>query len=176
MKTIYTLIVLIFAPFLVSSQSVFDEFENDDEVMSVVVTQKAFKLMSRFAPKGDKETMEYFEVIDQLNDLKVYVTKNTKTSDKMKLVAEKYISSKKLVQLMRMKEDKKNVMIYVKEGVNDDYVEELLMFIWNKGDGSQRQGIIVSLTGNIDLNKISALTSHMNIPGSEYLNNAKKNK
>jgi len=72
-----------------------------------------------------------------------------------------------------------NVKIYIKEGKDKDHVSELFMFVEGIGkhmEDSDRkpEAIIVSITGDIDLNKISSLTNQMNIPGGEHLKKAEK--
>ena len=73
---------------------------------------------------------------------------------------------------MRVKDKDTNVKIYVKEGNNDNYVSELLMYVngvgkyVNNADSPMKaESVILSLTGNIDLNKISKLTE-AHIPDS----------
>jgi len=72
------------------------------------------------------------------------------------------------------------VKFYVKEGKDSDHVKELLIFVngidkkMGEGvtiNGEQRkiQTVVVSLTGDIDLNEISKLTEQMNIPGGKHL-------
>ena len=87
-------------------------------------------------------------------------------------------------ELMEVKDDGTEVKFYVKEGKDSDHVKELLIFVNGidkvmdekiEINGKQRkiETVVVSLTGDIDLNEISKLTSKMNIPGGEHLN--KKN-
>jgi succinyl-CoA synthetase beta subunit len=79
----------------------------------------------------------------------------------MKDMATKYIKSSKLTELMRVKDKGANVKIYVKQGRDEDHVEELLMFVSDKED---EQTIVMSLRGDIDLNKVALLTEKMNLP------------
>ena len=44
----------------------------------------------------------------------------------------------------------------------------------NAVEGHSAEAVIISLTGDIDLNRIAELTEEMNISGSEHLKNAKK--
>ena len=48
------------------------------------------------------------------------------------------------------------------------------MFI--EGNGKDNQTVLMSLTGNFDLNEISALTNKMNLPGGDALRKASKGK
>jgi hypothetical protein len=91
----------------------------------------------------------------------------------------KYLKSTKLSELMRIKDKDANVKIYVKEGKDEDHVSELFMFITSfknnlKVSGRKPEVVIVSLSGNIDLNKIGELTEKMNIPGGEQVKKASK--
>ena len=69
-----------------------------------------------------------------------------------------------------------NVKFYIKAGKDDDHVSELLMFVTGvkniQAGGRKVETVLLSLTGDIDLNKIGSLTSKMNLP--KELNNAGK--
>ena len=73
------------------------------------------------------------------------------------------IKGKKLTELVRIKEDDSRVKIYVKATSNKDYVSEVLMFV--KGIDKKTKGMseamVMSLTGNIDVNKMSEFTDKM---------------
>ena len=77
---------------------------------------------------------------------------------------------------MRVKDKDTNVKFYIKEGKDDDHVRELLMFMTGienvQMNDRKIETVLLSLTGDIDLNKISSLTSKMNLP--EELNKAGK--
>ncbi|MFT5646779.1 MAG: hypothetical protein ACI976_001463, partial [Aureispira sp.] len=68
----------------------------------------------------------------------------------------------------------KNIKILVKSGASDSQIKELLMLI--EGGNSANQTVLMSLTGNFDLNEISILTDKMRIPGGEELKKATKGK
>ena len=91
----------------------------------------------------------------------------------MKTTTEKYIKSSGLEELMRVNENGRNIKILVKSGSNDSQVRELLMFI--EGDKNQ-DTVLMSLTGDFDLNEISVLTDKMRIPGGDDLKKATKGK
>ena len=163
MKKIYLLFALVFAPFIGQSQSVFDVFEDIDDVTTVSVTKSAFRLMSKFGGSTtDPEAKAYMDMIKELDQLKVFVTEDEKIAGDMQKVANSYIKSSDLIELMRVKEKGSNVKIYVREGADEDHVKELLMFVTDQNEGNQ--AVIMSLTGNIDLNKVALLTEKMNLP------------
>lgn len=169
-----TKVILIIALVLTSNtifaQSVFDKFDNQDDITTVIVNKKMFQMLSKVDAK-DKEAQQYINLIKKLDNLKVFVTSSDKKSDEMKAVADKYIKTAGLEELMRINEKGKNVKIFVKSGATDSQVKELLMFI--EGSGKQ-ESVLMSLTGNFDLDELSALTDKMKLPGGDELKKASK--
>ena len=170
-KVILTLVVILTINTFFG-QSVFDKFDGQDDITSVVVNQKMFSLLSKMDVK-DKETQQYVNLIKKLNNLKVFVTASDKKSDEMKAVADKYMKTASLEELMRINEKGKSVKIYVKSGASDTQIKELLMFI--EGSGKE-ETVLMSLTGDFDLNELSVLTDKMNLPGGDDLKKASKGK
>ncbi len=164
MKKIVILMAFIVAPIATSAQSLFDSLEDMDGVDMVVVTKDAFQLLKKFQPKDvksdDNEVIQAFEMIGDLKELKMFSTNDLDIASTIENMVNTSIKSKKLTQLMRIKEDGSRVKIYVKATSNKDYVSEVLMFV--KGIDKQTKGvseaIVLSLTGNIDINKMSEYT------------------
>lgn len=168
-------LVVVIALFLMSStlfaqQSVFDKFDNDEEIQTVIVSKKMFSMLSKVDTK-DKESQQYVNLIKKLDNLKVFVTNNIKKAADMKATADKYQKTAGLEELMRITEKGKSVKIYVKSGATDSQVKELLMFI--EGSGKE-ETVLMSLTGNFDLDELSALTDKMKLPGGAELEKAGK--
>jgi len=182
MKTnkIIIVILLAIAPMFAFGQSMFDKYEDMDDVSTVVVTKQAFKLMGKIG--GDTaEAREYVSMVQNLNNLTVYSSENKAIALKMAADVKKYLKSAKLSELVRIKDKDGNVKIYIKEGIDDDHVSELFMFVNNLNididvNGRKPSAVIVSLTGNIDLNRIADLTEKMNIPGGKHLKKVNNNK
>ena len=78
-------------------------------------------------------------------------------------------------ELMRVSEKGNNIKFYSKPGKNENFVSELFMFMEGEKDGKPIS-VIMSITGNLDLTKISQLTSDLKVPGSEELKNVKTKK
>ncbi|KGL63506.1 DUF4252 domain-containing protein [Polaribacter sp. Hel1_85] len=161
MKKIAILIALVVAPMVTSAQSFFDSLEDMDGVDMVVVTKDAFELISKFknVKIDDNEGMKVFQMIQDLKEFKMFSTKDVAIANKMETMANSAIKRQNLTQLMRIKENNSRVKIYVKSTKNKDYVSEVLMFI--KGIDEKTNGnseaVVVSLTGSIDINKMSEL-------------------
>ncbi len=172
MKKLALLLVFIVAPMVASAQNAFDAFENDKDVSSVVVTKNMFKLLSKIdLESDDPEVKEYMELVDNLENIKIYTTENPVVAGRMNSAVASYISkSKGLAELMRVKDDGNNIKFYSKEGKNENFVSELLMHLQGDVDG-KNMTVIMSITGNIDLKKISKLTKDLNVPGGDALKN-----
>jgi hypothetical protein len=169
-----TTIAVLFATNLFFGQSLFDKYDGLENVTAIIVNNKMFDLMSKIKPDTtDKEAQQFMSFIKKLDNLKVFTTTSVKMTADMKLTSEKYLKTASLEELMRVNDSGKNIKIYVKEGSASSKIKELFMFI--EGSGSkENQTVIMSLTGDFDLDEISALTNKMNLPGGEALKKAAK--
>ncbi|MBG7612834.1 DUF4252 domain-containing protein [Polaribacter sp. BAL334] len=161
MKKIILFIALALSPIVSNAQSFFDSLEDMDGVDMVVVTKDAFELISKFknVKIDDNEGMKVFQMIKDLKEFKMFSTNKTAVADKMEIMVETAIKKQNLTQLMRIKEDDSRIKIYVKASSNKDFVSEVLMFIKgiSKQTNKNSESMVVSLTGNIDINKMSSL-------------------
>ena len=177
-KKLMIALLIAIIPMFTFSQSVFDKFEDMDDVSVVAVNKQMFILMSKVA--GDTvEAKEYINLVSSLNNLRVFATENATIALDMRSKVNSYLKSSKLSELMRIKDKEGNVKIYIKEGKDSNHVSELFMFIDGiskhvGGEERKPEAVIVSITGDIDLNKISELTKQMDIPGGEHLKDVKK--
>ena len=161
MKKIILLIAFVVAPVVTNAQSFFDTLEDMDGVDVVVVTKDAFELISKFKNINieDNEGMKVFQMIQELKEFKMFSTDDTAVANKMGTMVNTAIKKQNLTELMRIKEDDSQVKIYVKASKNKDYVSEVLMFVKgiSKKTDKMSEAMIISLTGNIDINKMSEL-------------------
>ena len=161
MKKIAILIALVIAPMVTSAQSFFDTLEDMNGVDMVAVTKDAFELISKFKNVNvdDNEGMKVFQMIQDLKEFKMFSTKDADIANKMEAMANTAIKKQNLTQLMRIKDDNSRVKIYVQSTKNKDFVSEVLMFIkgMDKQTNGNAEAMVVSLTGNIDINKMSEL-------------------
>jgi len=176
MKTIIYKLVFAVAialmPMVAFAQNAFDKFDGQDDVTSIIVNKKMFDLMSKVKmDASDKEAQQYLSLIKKLDNLKVFTTKSVRVENEMKASANSYIKSAGLEELMRVNESGRNIKILVKSGAKDSQVRELLMFIEG---GKGEDTVLMSLTGNFDLNEISTLTDKMRFPGGDDLKRATK--
>ncbi len=179
MKKVIVILVIAALPVLGLSQSVFDKYEDLDNVSAVVINQTMFRLLSNVEVEvDDPELRDYKDIAQSLKSLKVFITEDSEISKDMMNTMNQYLKSAKLEELMRVKDKDVNVKFYIKSGKDEDHVSELLMFVTGMKNvdvdvnGRKIETVLLSLTGDIDLNKIGSLTKKMNLP--EELNKAGK--
>lgn len=159
MKKVIILLALFLTSSVAFSQSMFDKLEDLDDVSTVVVTKDAFELLKKF-PNAQSEDMEIFNTAKGLEELKVFSTENTSIANDMEKMVNKAIKNSNLIQLMRVKDKDSRVKIYIKSTKNKDIVSEVLMFVKNKEKGDKLSSTVISLIGEIDVNKLSKIANN----------------
>ena len=183
-NVILVLMPLLMMPLTSMAQDIFSKYSDNADVTYVNIKPKMFQMLAKMdIDTDDSETKEYMEMVNSITSLKTIMTeKGNISSDITAWVNSK---SRGLEELMEVKDDGTVIKFFIKEGKDEDHVEELLIFV--NGLSNQMEGsdleingkdrkfetIVVSLTGDIDLNQISKLTQQMNIPGGEHLDDDK---
>ncbi len=184
-----SLIVFAFAillmPLTAMAQSnIFDKYSDNDNVTYASIKPKMFQMLAKInIETDDKESQEFMDMVKSITSFKTLATDD-------KVVAgdiAKWVKSRSnsLEELMEIKDDGVVVKFYVKEGKNEDFVAELLMFVNGLDavtkdldvsvNGKKRgmESVLVSFTGDIDLNQLSKLINAFDLPGGKELD--KKN-
>ena len=176
MRKIILTTLLVLMPVLTFGQSALDKFDGQDDVTSIVINKKMFELMSMMAVDSlDRSAHDYQELIKKIENLKVYSTTSKRATTEMKSAYKKYLKSAGLQELMRVSENgSSSVKIAVKPILGGNKIKELGMFL--EGTSELNPTVLMSLTGDFDLNEVTTLTDKMKIPGSEELKNATKQK
>jgi hypothetical protein len=181
MKKYFAITLLLLTPLAGISQSIFDKYEDMDEVSSVIVNKNMFDLLIKMdVDVDDPEAREFMDIAQSLSGLKVFITEDKGVSADMQTTVDKYLRSASLEELMRVKDKDANVKFYIRNGKDSDHVSELLMFVTGIKDMDVEindrsiETVLLTLTGDIDLTKIGSLTRKMNLP--EELEKAEKKK
>ena len=182
MKKLVLIIAVIMAPVLSFGQGLFDKYEENDEVTSVVFTKKVFRMLAELKLDiEDPEAKEALDMASKITGLKVLTTGDQGVSSQMKADMDRYLRTAELEELMRIKDGDQTVKFYVKEGKDDNHVKELLMFasglkeamkgqdIEINGEKREFETVVLSLTGDIDLRQVSKLANKMDVPGGKQL-------
>ena len=171
MKKIVIGILLGILPVLGSAQSIFDKYENMDDVGVVIVNKGMIDLFTTIGENAeDEEAKEFMEVVSGLNGLKVFITENSEVTADMHATVKKYLRSASLEELMRVKDQDTHVKFYIKQGRDENHVSELLMFVTGIDNAKvgpndrEIETVLLTVTGDLDLRKIGALTKKMDLP------------
>lgn len=173
MKKIIIILAFICAPIAFFGQSSFDKFYGQDDVKAVSINKKMLQIMGNMKMDlKDNKNQQYLNLVKKLDNLEVFTTGNVRIANEMKAASSQHIKSAGLEELMRITDSGKNIRIMVKSGAGNSQIKELLMFI--EGSGKENQTVLMSLTGDFDLDEISVLTEKMNLPGGDALKKASK--
>ncbi|HEA22473.1 hypothetical protein LCGC14_1276820 [marine sediment metagenome] len=172
MKKLNLIFALALLPLVAFSQSVFDKYDSMDNVGSVTVNQSMIRLAGNIAAfdDSDQESQDFADIAQSLDGIKVFITEDADISQDMAATVKKYLKSSTLEELMRVKDKDATVKFYIKEGSDEDHVSELLLFVSDINNSKlgienrKFESVLVSMTGDIDLNKIGALTNKMGLP------------
>jgi len=177
-------LAILLLPLTGMAQDIFDKYNDNSDVTYVSIKPKMFQMIANMGINvDDPEAKAYMDMVKSITSFKTLVTDNKTISAEIT----KWVKSRSsaLEELMEVKDEGSEVKFYVKEGKDASHVKELLIFVngINKVmkesveiNGEQRriETVVVSLTGDINLNEISRLTDKMNIPGGKNLEKKKK--
>ncbi|MGY5849698.1 DUF4252 domain-containing protein [Salegentibacter sp. F14] len=173
MRKITILFIIGMLPLLNHGQS-FKKYEDMKEVDEMIMTSKMFKMLAKVDfSEDDKEAQQYIRLIENLDEIRMFTSSDSKVRSEMARDVDAYLKGGNLEQLMRVKEDGKNIEFYSKPGKNENVVSELFMFLEGHEEGKPIS-VILSITGDIDLSQLSRLTKDLKVPGADELNNLDK--
>ena len=179
MKKTIILSLLAFLPLITLGQDIFDKYEDSDQVTFVAMQPKMFQMLGKMSVSSDDpEAEDFFKLVNSITSFKVITTENPKISTDIDGWVTTRLKSSTYEELMRVKDGGSNVKFYVKEGKDADHVKELLMFVTGLQeqdidiDGRKIETVLLSLTGDINLQEIAKLTDKMDLPGGKQLKNA----
>ncbi|RAJ16927.1 uncharacterized protein DUF4252 [Olleya aquimaris] len=187
MKKQVTLLVMaiLLMPLTAMAQDIFEKYSDNDKVSYVSIKPKMFQMLAKIdIDTDDADAKAYMEMVNSITSFKTMATDD-------KVIAKdiaKWVTSRtaSLEELMEVKDNGVVMKFYVKQGKDDDHISELLMFINGldavmkdseikiNGENRSIETVVISLTGDIDLNQISKLTQKMNLPGGEELEKKSK--
>jgi len=181
---LFALAIILMPLTAFAQKDIFSKYSDNTNVTYVSIKPKMFQMLAKMdINPEDAEAKEFMQMVNSITSFKTLAT------DDKSIAADvsKWVKSRAnvLEELMEVKDNGMIVKFYVKEGKDEDHVAELLMFVNGldavMGDtdininGKKRslETVIVSFTGDIDLNQISKLTKKFDLPGSDELEKKK---
>jgi hypothetical protein len=183
-KLVIFVMAIMLMPAISKAQDVFEKYSESTDVTYVSIKPKMFQMIAKMGINvDDPEAKAFMDMVNSITSFKTLVTGDkTISADLTKWVKSR---SSSLEELMQVKDEGTEVKFFVKEGKDSDHVKELLIFVNGidkamggktvnvNGEERKFETVVVSLTGDIDLNEISKLTEKMNIPGGQHLEKKK---
>ncbi len=166
---VLTLAIIIASSFSINAQSnsllnLLDKIEDSEGVTSVLVTKKMFELFSKTTDvKVEGESLN--DVISGLQELKIFEISQSKAAKLPALNFSNLTSTLKkdgYEVLLKIKDKGDNVEIYILE--KSGMVKHLFLVAEDDEDMQ-----LISLLGDIDLEKISKLSGTLNIEELKHL-------
>ena len=143
----------------------FNKYSDDERFTSVYISNRMF---SMFSSEDDKaEDKELKEVLNKLGGLRI-LTSDQANGTQMYQEAHRLLVTKGFEDLMEVKEKGKSEFKFMIREVNGK-IRELLML-----SGAGKDFFLMSLIGDIDLNKISKLSKSLDVDGIENLDKLDK--
>lgn len=167
-KKITTLVLYFFIGIsLIHAQNAIDKYysnyEDDPEFTTVVISSKMFELFAKI----DIEDPDNKEVVDAMSDLKgikILTFEADDGTDKVDYKDAIKKIGKEYEMLMSVDSNDEKVRFFILE--DGDIIKELFMVV-----GGEGKLFLMSLVGDIDLEKMSKLSKSMDVGGMNYLEN-----
>jgi len=174
MKKIFSCYLLIFIAGNLMAQNdainnYFERYVNHEQFTSVYVSPKLIEIVSEIDLKalddgelGDNEAAMIEEVLDQLKGLMLLRTEENSLIY-YKEIFKEFSSNNTGYDLLLSVNDKGN-QVKMWTQTMENRIQELVLLV-----GGEEEMIMLSLTGNIDLKKISRLAGNIDVDGIDYL-------
>ena len=142
----------------------FGDYAADPRFTSVSVSSKMFSLFSNIDVE-DPDSKEVLEVMSGLKGIKILTAQDVGPGENFRSAVGKIGSAYE--EVMSVDKGDEQVRSYVLE--KGDKIGELFMIV-----GGEGHLVLMSITGDIDLKKLSKLSKGMNIGGMDYLESLDK--
>lgn len=145
----------------------FSQYMDDERFTVVFVSPKMFSLVSKIST-DDPDWEKLRDVVGGLTGLRVLTSDAIEDGMKMYKEALSKVPASEYEELLTVRDGQENVRIWVKD--TGSIINELLLLV-----GSPDDFVLLSLTGKIDLDKVSNLSKGLDIDGVKHLEKVKKN-
>lgn len=147
-----------------ASDKLFEKYSGRDGYTSIHITQYMFQLFADL--DTDEEMKEFTEMASSIDRMKILTVDSDSLHPNRARDFYKDASStlpiKQYQELMVVKDGDQTVQMLIKE--EGKLVSEFLMLV-----NDDHESVVISITGNIDLNQLARMSSKMNIEGLENL-------
>ncbi len=165
MKNVTIIITLLVSTAVFAQESLinsyFQKYEDDQGFTKLTVNKKMFSMISS-VEQEDAEWEEFKKAMEGIDGIKILVGNDVANPAEMYKNALSDIRKMKYEELMSVKDAEEDITFVVKE--KEGEITELLMLI-----GGNKNFVLMSIYGIIDLNAMSKFAGAMNIDGMQQL-------
>ncbi len=155
MKKFIITAVLAAMPFVTFAQTkAFDKFQDVEGIETVTVNKAMFEMLGDVKVTGNDKTQNYLDMAEKMESLKVFSTREQKHKDAIRATVAEYVKQHPLTELMTANHGGAKIKVYVVQGRQESIIKEGLVFI---EDTKDKEMVLVSFTGNLNLNDIEGL-------------------
>lgn len=159
------IVIAFFSTNIISQNNAIDKlfstYADSDDFTSVFINAKMFNSFT-----GSENADEVDNVLSSIKGLHILTT--SKNTMKFFDTAKSKLFDNSYEELMRVKDGNSKVLFFVKDS-NGNVAKELILLV-----GEENESVLMSFTGNIDLDNISKLGKVMNIKGADKLDKLDK--
>ena len=158
------------------AQSAFEKYEKDENVTSFIAGKKTFEMLAQTKFNSDDEKIQKGkEILNQIENVQVYMTGNQSVALDMKTTVATYAKSSGLEDLIQIKNSGKRVSIMVKQGASENIVTQVLVLIVSDKTQASKgnETVIVLVTGNFNLEDFSDMISDKTLTGDKKTDDKK---
>lgn len=166
---ITTLMLFALMPAMLQAQTAIDKlyekYAGESGFTSINISPGMFQMLSNLdTDDSTQEVKDAQNIMDQLKSLKMLIYE-PKEGEKFDFMSEvkKMVKLKDYEELMAIREEGTDIRFLVKK-TDKNHISEMLMLV-----DDNEEGIIMSMTGNIDMNTVSEIGKSMNMKGMENL-------
>ncbi len=144
----------------------FSKYADNPEFTSITISSKMFGLFSNIET-DDPDNKEVLDAMKDLTGIRIISSDDSESNvDYQKAIK---VIGKEYEMLMSVDDKDEKVRFFVRE--ESGQIAELFMIVGGKGNL-----FLMSISGIIDLEKISKISKNMNIGGMDYLENLDEDK
>lgn len=140
----------------------FGAMQDDPNVTSIIISSRMFQLFAKLDADSE-EGKKAMEAMSGLTGIRILADDESTEGAQALQKAVQSLGSE-YETLMSIDDKGEKVRFYIRE--KGEVVEELLMLV-----GGKNNFFVMSISGNIDLAKLSSLSKSMNVGGMNYLEN-----
>jgi len=171
MKKLILNLMLVITPFMVMAQNkavdkLFERYGDREGYTTVYITKHMFSLFAN-VEADDPESEDIIKTFQSIDNIKVLSSKMLEEGVNFYDELMENLPTKEYEELMVVHEKGQDTKFLIKK--KDEKITELLMIV-----GGKDSNILVLITGDIDLNRMSRISTMLGIEGLENMEKIKK--